>query len=171
MWSVALSWKVSNLGAWEHSNKMKSHTSSCIQKRPKPASVWRRRASSCPWAQLWQICQHTLDGGTRRDGLFSTFLFHVFELLPCKSQFAKKHDKIMVGPAESAQLRHAKLIPAVNHVQSPNTKAGLYSSANSLFTFAKNDKTSVRLVFSLLSQHWTIFTLGLWINTRNKRAW
>lgn len=69
-------------------------------------------------------------GGTRRDGLFSTFLFHVFELLPCKSQFAKKHDKIMVGPAESAQLCYAKLISAVNHVRSQNTKTGLYSPAN-----------------------------------------
>lgn len=41
-------------------------------------------------------------GDTKR-WVFSTFLLHVFELLPCKSQFAKKHDKIMVGPAESAQ--------------------------------------------------------------------
>lgn len=71
----------------------------------------------------------------------------------------------MVGPAESAQLCYAKLIPAVNHVHSPNTKAGLYSSAHSLFTFAKNDKTYVRLVFSLLSPHWTVFTLDLWIDT------
>lgn len=104
-----------------------------IKSRPTPAHAHRTpkvcergsRASSCPWARLWQLCQHTLDGGTRRDGLLSTFLFHVFELLPCKSQFAKKHDKIMVGPAESAQLCYAKLIPAVNHVHSPNTKAGL----------------------------------------------
>lgn len=153
--------------AWELENTI-------IKSRPTPAHVHgtpkackqvRSRASLCPWAQLWQICQYTLDEGTRRDGLLSTFLFHVFELLPCKSQFAKKHDKIMVGPAESAQLCCAKLIPAVNHVHSPNTKAGLHSSANSLFTFAKNDKMSVRLVFSLLSLYWTIFILELWINT------
>ena len=69
-------------------------------------------------------------GGIRRGGLFSAFLFHFFELLACKSQFAEKHDKIIVGPAESAQLCYAKLISAVNHVHSQNTKAGLYSCAS-----------------------------------------
>lgn len=98
--------------------------------RMSTACKWGSWALPCPRVQLWQICGHTLDGGTRRGGLFSTFLFHVFELLPCKSQFAKKHDKIMVGPAESAQLCCAKLISAVNHVRSQNTKAGLCNSAN-----------------------------------------
>lgn len=124
MWAVALSWKVSNLGAWEHSNKIKTHTSSCTR------NAQSLRASE--GAEHHHVCGHGCGrsasahwmGGQEGMGCSAHFPFMFFELLPCKSQFAKKHDKIMVGPAESAQLRHAKLIPAVNHVHSPNTKAG-----------------------------------------------
>lgn len=83
-------------------------------------------------AAVADLPAHTAWEGTRRDGLCSTFLFHVFELLPYKSQFAKKHDKIMVDPTESAQLHYAKVISSVNHVHSQNIKAGLYSSVNLL---------------------------------------
>lgn len=107
------------------------------------------QAPPCPRVQLQQICQ--LDGETRRDGLFSTFLFHVFQLLPCKSQFGKKHDKIMVGPAESAQLCRA-MISAVNRVHSQHTKARLHSSASSFIayiSFQKVTKCLSALVFFL----------------------
>lgn len=124
VWTIALSWKVSNLGAWEHDNKIKSHTSS----RTRNAQSLRASEGAEHHCARGHDCGRSASthwmGGTRKDGLLSTFPFHVFELLPCKSQFAKKHDKIMVGPAESARLCYAKLIPAVNHVHSPNTKAG-----------------------------------------------
>lgn len=109
--------------------------------------------------------------GTRRDGLRSTFLFHVFELLPCKSQFAKKHDKILVDPTESARLHCAKLISAVNHVHSQNTKAGLYSSVNLLRVYIyfsqkwQNVCQPSDFFSCLLSVHWTAFILPCWINT------
>lgn len=122
---------VEKSATWEfESTVIKSRPTPAYTHRMPKACKWGSWAPPCLWVQLWQICQHTLDGGTRRDGLFSTFLSHVFELLPCKSQFAKKRDKITVAPAESAQLCYAKLISAVNHVHSQNTKAGLYSSAN-----------------------------------------
>lgn len=86
--------------------------STITQPRPIPAHAQRmpktHKQGSCvppplpAGAAAADLPAHPGWGDTKRRA-FCTFLFHVFELLPCKSQFAKKHDKIMVGPAGSAQ--------------------------------------------------------------------
>ena len=62
VWTAVLSWKVSNLGVWEHNNKMKTHTSLRIQNTQ--SLIARGPSTTMPMgAALTDLPAHTGWGG------------------------------------------------------------------------------------------------------------